>query len=227
MRVLVIGGAGRVAQWVVPHLRKLHEVTTFDRAQPADIVGDAMSPDMVAAAVAGMDAIIHMAVVVPRGDDQTEPAVLREAWAINVGSWWVALQQGRLAGVSRFVYGSTLSVHARFGVQLMPEVSTQDPDSTLPYGFSKRVAEAAGALYATQFGLHVTALRLAFPTSDEAAPRWVRPATGEICDARLPDGTVLPAASAAYVAQHVERGLVFDGTFQVLDVVAPGTPWEP
>ena len=225
MKILVIGGAGRVARWVVPHLRASHEVVTFDRVGDVDIVGNALSPDDIAAAVAGMDAIFHLAVVVPRGDDARNADVLRDAWAVNVGSWWVALEQGRLAGVRTFVYGSTMSVHARFGAELMPDASTQTPDSTMPYPFSKRVAEAAGALYAEQFGLHVTSLRLAFPTSDEAAPLWIRPATGEPTEMRLPDGAVMPAISGAQIAAFVEQALGFDGTFQTLDAVAPGTPW--
>ncbi|MDO5535792.1 MAG: NAD(P)-dependent oxidoreductase [Propionibacteriaceae bacterium] len=226
MNVLVIGGAGRVAQWVVPHLRERHQVTTFDRSEPADIIGDALSPRDVASALDGVDAIFHLAVVVPRGGDECDdPQRLRDAWSVNVGSWWVALEQGRRAGVQRFVYGSTMSVHARFGLELMPDSSTQEPDATLPYGFSKRVSEFAGESYARQFGLHVTSLRLAFPTSDEAAPDWIRPATGELTQVRLPDGTVMPASSARHVADFVERALAFDGTYQTLDAVAPGTPW--
>lgn len=245
MKILVIGGAGRVARWTVPHLRRNHDVTTFDRVAPADVIGDAMAPDEVAAAMAGMDAVVDLAVVVPRGDAMRDPDTLRAAWAVNVGSWWVALEQGRLAGVRRFVYGSTMSVHARFGAEPMPDPSAPapsprdasadepsaeeaeppTPDATMPYPFSKRVGEAAGQLYAAQFGLHVTALRLAFPTTDEAAPLWIRPATGEPSQVVRPDGVVMPAAPAALIAERIERALTFDGEFQVDHVAAPGTPW--
>ena len=223
MKVLVIGGAGRVGRWVVPHFARNHEVTTFDRVAPADVVGDALSPMDVAAALEGQDAVLHLAVVVPRGGDTANPAVLRDAWSTNVGSVWVTLEQARLAGVRRVLLGSTLSVITGVGDRLVDP--TEEPDSTLPYGFSKRLAEHAGALYARQFGMHVTSLRLCLPTSDDAAPAWIRPATGERLEMHLPDGTFLPAVAPSVVADHVERGLSFDGEFQVLTVAAPDMPW--
>lgn len=171
----------------------------------------------------GVDAVVHLAVVVPRGEEEEDPDVLREAWAVNVGSWWLALDQGRRAGVRTFIHGSTMSVHARFGIDPMPDPAGTEPDATRAYGFSKRVAETAGCLYARQFGLHVTSLRLAFPTPDDVAPAWLRPDTGQATTVVLSDGSVVPATKASRVAEFIERGLTFRGEYQCLDVTGVGT----
>lgn len=224
MKVLVLGGAGRVAQWVIPHLAQRHDVTTFDRVGGVEILGDALSPAAVCDAMIGQDAVLHLCSVVPRGDDaRRDPEVLAAAWATNVGSVHVALEAARRAGIRHFVYASSMSVFADFGrVRIRRDAM---PDSNETYGFSKRAAEFTCAAYGRQHGLHVTALRLSLPTPDDIAPLWWEPATGRARQVRLADGTPLPATPAKLVAESVERALTFTGAFQAVPVVADGLPW--
>src|SRR5215471_16883960 len=80
MRVLVTGSAGKLGQWVVRELEAhRHHVTTFDRVrspEPADrdLIGDIEDLAAVADAVAGTDAVLHLAGIRTHGlvpDDET------------------------------------------------------------------------------------------------------------------------------------------------------------
>jgi nucleoside-diphosphate-sugar epimerase len=125
MRVLVTGGAGYVGSTLVPLLlARGHEVRVLDSLvhggdsllgvwpNPAFAFqrGDLRDPAAVQAAVAGMEAVVHLAAIV--GD----PACAREpglATAVNLEGSLSLLEACRAAGVRRFVFASTCSNYGR------------------------------------------------------------------------------------------------------------------
>ncbi|MEZ0051596.1 3beta-hydroxy-delta5-steroid dehydrogenase/steroid delta-isomerase [Mycobacterium sp. MAA66] len=135
-RVLVTGGSGFVgANLVTELLDRGHEVRSFDRVPsplPANprlqtVVGDITNPDDVAAAVAGIDTIIHTAAIIDLmgGASVTEEYRTR-SFSVNVGGTKNLVEAGRAAGVKRFVYTASNSV-------VMGGQDIQNGDETMPY----------------------------------------------------------------------------------------------
>lgn len=199
MKVALIGAGGRVGQWVAPWLARHAAVSRWDsRPGPGVQALQALDRAAVAAAVAEHDAVIHLCASVPRGTQSSDPAAVANAWAINVGSVAQTLLAAADAGVPRVLHASSLSVHAHAGLERIGREAT--PDSIEPYGLSKRVAEGLCSQLAGPLGLDVVSLRLGWPTSDDAAPLWLEPATGNAVPVRLGDGTPVPAMPARDIA---------------------------
>lgn len=206
MRIALLGGAGRLGRWLEPWLSRSHEVLLLDRL-PGDGVAavEALDRAGLAAAIAGCDAVVHLAAMVPRGGQVDDPAAVGQAWAVNVGSVAQTMLACADAGVPRFIHMSSLSVFA--GAGLHPISAADVPDSLAPYGLTKRVAEATCSSLAGQLGLDAVSVRLGWPTSDDAAPLWVNPSTGEAEEVLLGDGTVVAAMGAGQLAALLEDEL--------------------
>lgn len=207
LSIVMIGGKGQVGSNVAAALRgRGHRVVVADTAADDgaadELVLDALDPQAVADAVRGADLVVHMAVVVPRTEEeQADPRRLAAAWAVNVGSVAICLEQCRRLTLP-MVHISSMSVFTHYGS--VPVDPDSAPDSIEPYGFSKRVAEQSCRLYAEQFGMRITSLRLAFPAADHIAPRWLRPTASTPVDLFLADGTPIRALPATQLALAVE-----------------------
>lgn len=146
MRVLLVGGAGKVGSMVRPALEVEHDVVVFD-ARPVpglegrNLVGDVNRDEDVVRAVQDADVIVYMAI---------GTHCLIPSFDINLKGLYRTLRHGLEAGVRRFVYTSTLSVFDEsFPVQPLHEGI--EPVNLHPYGTSKRLGEltceAAAALH--------------------------------------------------------------------------------
>lgn len=206
MRALLLGGAGVVGSMLADAWRHRHEVAVADlpkalerwsrsdaglERRPIDVT----DPEQVRHAVEGMDAVVHLAAVVPRdasgaaGEAGQDPRVIDASLRVNVASVVHALRSAREAGVGRFVHISSLSVFRDFG--RLPIARGAEPDADAPYGLGKRLAETACRALAGE-DLRVTSLRLAFPTTAELWPAWRSPGADASTPARVPelaDGT--------------------------------------
>lgn len=135
-RVLVTGGSGFVgANLVTTLLQRGHEVRSFDLApsplpdQPKlEVVqGNICDTDTVAAAVAGIDTIIHTAAIIDlAGGAEVTDELRQRSFGINVGGTENLLQAGRAAGVKRFVYTASNSV-------VMGGQQIRNGDESMPY----------------------------------------------------------------------------------------------
>lgn len=185
MRITLIGGKGGVGSSLVAAWKDHHELTVLDRrAEPVDGVrnleGEADDPVVLAEALAGAEAVVHLAAILPHGSESDQLPSTARVIGINVGSVLLALRLARRAGVRSFVHISSLSVFERYSFEAIPEGA--QPDSTELYGMSKRLAEealrlAAGgpAPTADEGPISVSSLRLAYPTTAEDWPRWKSP----------------------------------------------------
>ncbi|GGI05196.1 NAD-dependent epimerase/dehydratase family protein [Egicoccus halophilus] len=158
MKVLVTGASGFYGGAVAAALAaRGDEVTTLQRRAVTgpfrSVRGDVTDPAVAAGAVAGQDAVVHLAARV---------GVVGSAAAfaeVNVGGTSVVLDVAREAGVGRFVYVSSPSV-AHVGRSLVgAPAAPADPEHARgPYARTKAEGERL-ALAADADGFAVVAIR--------------------------------------------------------------------
>jgi nucleoside-diphosphate-sugar epimerase len=228
MRILIVGGAGYVGSLILPGLADAgHEVRVLDLAAPHGDVdwvqGSATDPAALDAAFSGADAVVHAAMA-PLGTDGTaDPAGL---FSVLVTSVFTALDAASRAGVTRAVLLSSMSVFAGQPVRLPDRDldETAPPDALDAYGLAKRLAEVVGQAAAQAHGMTVTALRIAWPTSEPAWPAWALPAFPQPAVVRRADGTPVPALAASDLTAAVLAALDRDGSFDVFHILGGNGP---
>lgn len=156
-RVLVTGGAGYVGAVLVPKLlRAGYAVRVLDLfwfgddvlAAVADeprlerVKGDLRDPATVAAAVAGCEAVIHLACISNDPSFELDPALGK---SINYDAFRPLVEAARAAGVRRFIYASSSSV---YGIKDEENVTEELPLEPLTdYSKYKALCEAVLAEY--------------------------------------------------------------------------------
>ncbi len=159
-RLLVTGAAGEIGIAIRPALLDLAaQVVLFDRRPCAGLAPNetAIEGDIVtdsAAAMAGVDGVIHLAGI-PREAGGTPEEILHA----NVVGTHAVFAAARAAGVARFVFASSNHV-----IGFHPADRTigaeEPPRPSGFYGASKVYGEALGRLHADKFGMQVACLRI-------------------------------------------------------------------
>lgn len=132
---------------------------------PAELVvaGDARDPQVVRAALAGADAVIHLAAIPTPLHD---PAAT--VFAVNTQATFTVLEEAGLAGIRQVALASTICVTGLvFAAQPLQapyvpidiDMPSQAED---PYALSKQADELTAAMMARRHGMGVVALRLPF-----------------------------------------------------------------
>ena len=132
--VLVTGGTGYVGSLLVPQLLGLgYKVTAYDTMYFGDeslfrknamlkvIKGDIRDTDSLFEAMAGVDALIHLACI---SNDASFELDEKLSTSINLDAFEPMVVAARKAGVRRFVYASSSSV---YGVSESPDVTEEHP----------------------------------------------------------------------------------------------------
>jgi len=167
-RVLVTGGAGFVGATLVRRLvGSGHAVRVFDNYSTGNpshladvdaelVEGDIRDVSALDAALAGMQAVIHLAaagsVVLSVEDPVTN-------FDVNVIGTFRVLDAARRAGVERTVQASTGG--ALIGDATPPVDESSLPKPISPYGASKLAGEGYAHAFAKAYGMRTVALRFA------------------------------------------------------------------
>jgi nucleoside-diphosphate-sugar epimerase len=177
MRILITGATGRIGNRLVPRLlkysdrvrilvRREEQAGVFQQQGAEAVIGDLLEPDSLLPAVAGVQAIVHLAAFF-RG---ASPA---QARAANLDGTLALAQAAQQAGVSRFIYASTNLVYGSGRGRPAREEDHPQPPSGSAYPQTKYLAEHA----LQDLDPNLCILRLAFvygegdPHLAEAA-RW-------------------------------------------------------
>lgn len=172
-RVLVTGAAGRLGSRVVAELtsrgdrvvalvqspggaERLESLERFD-------VGNAHNPEVAAAAVAGVDAVVHLAAIPAPGLDRDHIV-----FGNNTLATFCILDAAAKAGVPTAVIASSFSAtglpFSPYGAepQWLPIDEAMPTQAADPYALSKITDEATAATISRSSGMTTTALRLPF-----------------------------------------------------------------
>jgi UDP-glucose 4-epimerase len=151
MKILVTGGCGFLGSHLVDALLEHgHQVTVFDRSASrrgwehgrARMLGGTLEDGVaLAAAVAGQDAVYHLAGFADLNAAKTQPMQTVQA---NIVGTMNLLEAMRAHGVQRFLFASTVYVYSREGGF---------------YRASKQACESYIEEYERRFGLRYTILR--------------------------------------------------------------------
>ena len=171
MRVLVTGSSGRVGRAVCLALSRVHQVVGFDcsPASNTEIVADLLDQTALNRAMAGVDAVVHIAGLhAPQVGLRSDADFQR----VNVDGCRRLLEAIAAAGVHRLVYTSTTAVYGH-AASLPDRAAWLDEDSEPQprtiYHRSKLAAEAVLREAAAQGGPATVILRMSrcFPEAAE------------------------------------------------------------
>jgi uronate dehydrogenase len=188
-RILITGGAGKVATSLRPRLKapgRILRLLDIVEPAPSEQAGDeevviASLDDAVAvrAACQGVDAIVHLG-------GQSKEADAEEVLRVNALGTYNLLEAARLEGIRRLMLAS--STHAAgFHVrddEAFPEGLPADlpPRPDTLYGWSKAAVEALAHLYVDRFGMDIICVRIGlwFPTppQNRGLATWLSPDDG-------------------------------------------------
>ncbi len=173
MTVLLTGAAGTIGAALASRLPQLGwSVRAFDRVAVADgVVGDIGSPADLDAAMAEVDAVVHLAGV----SSEAPWPMIRDA---NIDGLVQVFEAARRHGVRRVVYAS--SNHAAGFTPNSDDLPSDVPPrpDTL-YGVSKAFGEALGRYYVDRYGMQVACVRIGSfgdePDNLRALQTWLSP----------------------------------------------------
>ena len=149
MIVLVTGGAGYIGSHAVRELRESgHDVVVLDdlsRGHPAAVpagvrlvTGDVGDPAALQAALAGVQAVLHVAGRISVGESMADPGGYYQA---NLTKGLALLEAMGEGGVERLIFSSTCAV---YGLPVRLPIDESHPkDPVSPYGGSKLAFEGA------------------------------------------------------------------------------------
>jgi UDP-glucose 4-epimerase len=164
MRILITGSAGHLGEALVGELRRDgHEVTGLDvlAGPTTDVAASITDRPAVAAALAGVDAVIHSATLhKPHISSHSRQDFID----VNISGTLTLLEEAVAAGVSRFVYLSTTSAFGRALRPAVGEPAAWVTEAVVPqprnvYGTSKVAAEDLCELISRDHGMPVLVLR--------------------------------------------------------------------
>lgn len=213
-RLLITGSNGRIGRLLSARMAKPgrqlrlldldHDPSHIPRGAEF-IQGSVTDPELVARAVDGVDAIIHLAGIAA---EASWPSILET----NVHGTWAVLDAARRAGVPKVVLASSnhaVGMLRRSGVGATSQAPLRITDDVAPdsyYGFSKTAMESLGRLFVAKGrGLGVIAVRIgscwAEPRNERALSVWLSP--DDL--ARLAEAAVRPEVEGYHCVWGVSR----------------------
>ncbi len=172
MKILVTGATGKVGSRFVPRLlARGYDVSVFvrDATKASElarlgakvITGDLHDPGTIPAAVAGMDAVIHLAALFRTFTDNEGIVKTNREGTIELAN------AAMVAGVKRFIFASTSNVYGSGYGRPAREDEQVDINDPRAYSSSKIAAEQELISLQRNNGFDVRILRLAFVYGDK------------------------------------------------------------
>lgn len=182
MKVLITGGAGFIGSHVADRLvLDGHSVTIFDNlssgkkanltgpsAHARFLLGDVRDQNAVCEAIAGMEAVIHLAAVASVQASMRDPLGTH---ATNLGGTLNCLLAASEQGVRRLLYASSAAVYGDDAPVPVSEGATPLPLS--PYAIDKLAGEQYLSYFSSERGVNATAFRffnIYGPRQDASSP---------------------------------------------------------
>lgn len=194
MRVLVTGGAGYVGSHALRRLRERgHHPVVYDNlstghrrlAQGFDCVwGELADRERLAAALRGVDAVMHFAACSLVAESVADP---RKYFENNVVAGLGLLRAVVEANIKLFILSSSCAVYGLPAEVPIPETAPRLPEN--PYGATKLALEQALEAYRPAYGLRYAALRYFNAAGADES--------GEIGELHAPETHLIPRALEA------------------------------
>lgn len=165
MKLVVTGGSGKLARYLVPSLVADHEVVLYDKQRPEQdelpwVQGEITDKAKLREAFQGSDAVIHLAALRSRYNHL--PMKVMDTNALGA---FCVLEAANSQGVKRLVFSSSdaaLGI-AQSKTDLAPLYLPIDEKHPLrpqdPYGISKMLGEEMCRCYVEGYGMTIIALR--------------------------------------------------------------------
>jgi UDP-glucose 4-epimerase len=177
MRILVTGSEGEVGKVLLPQLARKHDVVGFDLRPPTGtlpaIQGDLSCPCEIAPHLKGIDAVVHLAALLPKGEEEPSRYV-----DLNVKATGTLLHAAVHAGVKRFVYCSTVWASGHGDTEPYLPIDEEVPCAPVcMYGQTKLMGEQMTSWYARKHAIETVIIRFcgfepAKGYTDEGEIRW-------------------------------------------------------
>lgn len=171
MRVLITGGAGRLAQYVAQALCARHEIVLTDRKPlPEDCEdirrnlpfqpGDLTDKEHCLRLTERVDAIAHLGAIAGEGPD---------TFAVNTVSTWNLYEAAQRNDVKRVAFASSINAlglgpyricETGFPLQRLPIDEEQPADPQDNYALSKYVNELTARAFHSAYGIRTHCMRL-------------------------------------------------------------------
>lgn len=229
MRVLVTGAAGEFGRDLVPWLARKHDVLATDIV-PADppcefVQADLRDPEAVEALVQGVDAVIHLAVLLPA------PHPTAAFVDVNVKASTLLLEAAAEAKLGRFVYISTVWATGHGteeGYLPVDEDAPLRPQEM--YGLTKLQGELSAEFYARMHGMSTLVLRMC---GYLRCPQFAPDGSVDLSAANLGDIAACLLRPGQKVCTPNDLGTLMDaaitrdiGGFERV-IAGNGVPWQP
>ncbi len=160
-KLLITGGSGLLGRFVVDEMSERCDVTVLDIKSPVQDVAyretDILDLEAVSAAVAGQDAVIHLA-----GIDDGNDFPDADYFKTNVQGTWNLLHAAEAAGVRKIIVASSTAVYG-VGRDSMPDYLPIDEEHvqrpTATYSLTKQIIEVQALSYVARGKLAIVCLR--------------------------------------------------------------------
>ncbi len=191
MKVIITGACGFIGRNLIRELEANHELRLLDQTLPAEatvfagatrtaiplesdwpfIQADITDAAAMREAMAGMDAVIHLA-----GEPRGLPEIGVETFRANALGTFVAIDAAHAVGIRRFFCASSINAYGTFFWRLsgkpvpytkLPLDESFPPIPEDPYSLSKLVNEESCAAYHRAYGMTTAAFRFAGVWSHE------------------------------------------------------------